>query len=127
METRSPSQIAIEWIEKWSGPKVPAVGPGFGESVLDWQLPREQPELCLATIVEALSRIDGSKPSHLLSVLAAGPLESLLDNNADAVVDEVDLLARRDPAFRLLLNGVWDSGIKPHILERLAKYRVQPW
>lgn len=43
------------------------------------------------------------------------------------MVAEVDLLARRDPGFRLLLNGVWDSGIKPDILARLAKYRGNPW
>jgi uncharacterized protein DUF6869 len=127
METRSPIAIAKEWIEKWSGPEIPAVGAGVGASVLDWELPREQPELCLAAILEVLGRVDGSTPNRLLGVLAAGPLEDLLSCNGDAVVDDIDTLARRDPAFRLLLNGVWDSDIKPSILARLAKYRSDRW
>jgi hypothetical protein len=127
METRSSTEIAVEWIEKWSAPEVPAVGPGVGESVLDWELPREQPDLCLAAILEVLGRIDGSSPNRLLAVLAAGPLEDLLAYDGSAVVDQIDLLARRDPAFRLLLNGVWDSGIEPGILARLAKYRADRW
>ena len=127
METRPPSVIAEEWIEKWSAPEVPAVSAGVGASALDWELPREQPDLCLATILEVLNRIDTSAPNRLLGLLAAGPLEYLLDHCGDAVVDDVDLLARRDPGFRLLLNGVWDSSIKPDILTRLAKYRGNPW
>ena len=127
MDTRSPVEIAIEWIEKWSASEVPAVGPGVGESVLDWELPREQPDLCLAAILEVLGRVDASTPNRLMGVLAAGPLEELLNCNGDAVVDQIDLLARRDPAFRRLLNGVWDSDIKPSILARLAKYRGAPW
>ncbi|MDO8292319.1 MAG: hypothetical protein Q7T29_05590 [Gallionella sp.] len=127
METRSPTEIAEEWIQKWSAPEVPAIGPGVGESILDWELPQEQPTLCLSAIVEVLGRIDGSSPNRLLSVLAAGPLEDLLNYNGDAVVDEIDILARKSPEFRLLLNGVWDSDIKPSILARLAKYRGNPW
>lgn len=106
---------------------MPAVGAGVGASILDWELPREQPNLCLAAILEALNRIDASAPNRLLGVLAAGPLEDLLEHQEAAVVDGVDLLARRDPRFRLLLNGVWDSGSNPVILAKLAKYRVSRW
>jgi len=126
METRQPFEIAEEWIQKWTAPGIPAVEPGR-ESVLDGELPLEQPALCLAAILEILRHVDGSKPSHLLSVLAAGPLENLLNYNGDAVVDEIDSLARSSPEFRLLLNGVWDSDIKPSIIARLAKYRGNPW
>jgi hypothetical protein len=127
METRLPKEIAEEWIQKWSGPNVPAIGPGVGESILDWELPREHPSLCLSVIMEVLDLIDGSTPNRLLSVLAAGPLEDLLNQNGEAVVDEIDILARKSHEFRLLLNGVWDSDIKPSILARLAKYRGNPW
>lgn len=125
METRQPFEIAEEWIQKWSDSEITAIDPGM-ESVLDGELPLEQPALCLAAILEVLRHIDGSKPSHLLSVLAAGPLENLLNYNGDAVVDKVDSLARTSPQFRLLLNGVWDSDIKPSIVARLAKYRSNP-
>jgi len=126
METRSPSALAEEWIERWSTPETSAGGMAEA-SVLDRELPREQPDLCLAAILEVLGRIDASSPNHLLGVLAAGPLEDLLNHNGDAVIAEVDLLARRDPGFRLLLNGVWDNSIKPDILARLTKYRGNPW
>ncbi|WP_124553382.1 DUF6869 domain-containing protein [Methylophilus methylotrophus] len=126
METRQPFEIAEEWIQKWSAHEITAIDPGM-ESALDGELPLEQPALCLAAILEILRHVDGSKPSHLLSVLAAGPLENLLNYNGDAVVDEVDSLARSNPEFRLLLNGVWDSDIKPSIIARLAKYRGNPW
>ena len=126
METRSPSALAEEWIKRWSASEgATAIVPGV--SVLDRDLPKEQPELCLAAILEVLGRIDTSSPNHLLGALAAGPLEDLLNHNGDAVVAELDLLARREPNFRLLLNGVWESGIKPDILARLAKYRGNPW
>src|SRR5687768_14208795 len=115
METRSPTEIAEEWIQKWSAAEAPAIGPDVGGSVLDWRLPREQPVLCLSAIVETLSLINGSTSNPLLGVLAAGPLEDLLNYNGDAVVDEIDTLARRSPEFRLLLNGVWDSDIKQSI------------
>lgn len=126
METRSPSALAEEWIERWSTSAGSSDAPREA-SVLDQDLPREQPHLCLAAILEVLGRIDTSSPNQLLGVLAAGPLEDLLNYNGDAVGSEVDLLARRDPGFRLLLNGVWDSGIKSDILARLAKYRGSPW
>ena len=127
MDTRSPSAIAEAWIEKWSAAERSAVATTISESALDWELPRKQPELCLAAILEVLSRIDVTTPNQLLAVLAAGPLEDLLNHNSEAVVEQVDLLARRDPGFRLLLNGVWDSGINPSILSKLAKYRGNPW
>jgi hypothetical protein len=127
MDSQSPAEIAEEWIQAWSGTESPAVGAGVGASRLDWELPREDPELCLESIINVLSRIDGSSPNRLLAVLAAGPLEDLLAENGHVVVDQVEVLARRSPEFRLLLNGVWDHTIKPEVLSKLAKYRNQQW
>jgi hypothetical protein len=94
---------------------------------LDWELPREDPVLCLESIIKVLGLIGGSSPNRLLSVLAAGPLEDLLAENGHVVVEQVEVLARRSPEFRLLLNGVWDSTINPGVLSKLAKYRNQRW
>jgi hypothetical protein len=127
MDSQSPTEIAEEWIQAWSGNESPAVGAGVGASRLDWELPRENPELCLESIINVLARIDGSSPNRLLSVLAAGPLEDLLAVNGHIVVEQVEVLARRSPEFRLLLNGVWDRTIKPDVLSKLAKYRNQRW
>ena len=126
MDNRSPEEIAEEWIQAWSGIEPPAIGPSVGASALDWELPREQPQLCLESIITVLGRIE-TPSSKLLAVLAAGPLEDLLANNANVVIDQVEVLARRSPDFRHLLNGVWDSTIHPEVLSRLAKYRIQRW
>ncbi|MFK2877429.1 DUF6869 domain-containing protein [Rhodanobacter hydrolyticus] len=126
MDNRSPDEIAEEWIRAWSGTEQPAIGVGIGASRLDWELPREEPQLCLESIITVLEHIQGSS-SKLLAVLAAGPLEDLLAKNGSVVVDQVEVLARRSPEFRHLLNGVWDSGIHPEVLSKLAKYRNQRW
>ena len=127
MDSQSPDEIAEGWIRAWSGTEPPAVGPSVSASRLDWELPREDPELCLESTIKVLGRIDGSSPNRLLAVLAAGPLEDLLAENGGVVVEQVEVLARRSPEFRFLLNGVWDSTIKPEVLSKLAKYRNQRW
>lgn len=127
MDNRTADEIAEEWIRVWSDTETPAIGPGVGASRLDWELPREDPELCLESIIRILARIDGTRPNRLLAVLAAGPLEDLLAENGSVVVEKVEALARSSLEFRFLLNGVWDSTIKPAVLSRLAKYRDQRW
>jgi hypothetical protein len=127
VHNQSAVEVAEKWIRAWSGTESPAIGPGVGESSLDWDLPREYPEFCLDAITKVLDRIDASTPNRLLAVLAAGPLEDLLAVNGHVVVDQVEILARSSPKFRLLLNGVWDRSIKPDVLSRLAKYRKQRW
>jgi hypothetical protein len=48
-------------------------------------------------------------PAEVLGVLAAGPLEDLVDVHGAAFIDRIEVEARRDPKFRALLNGVWQS------------------
>jgi hypothetical protein len=127
MRIESADDVAEEWIQAWSRTEPSAVGAHCGRSRLDRELPREDPVLCLESIVRVLGRIDCSFPNALLAALAAGPLEDLLAKSGGVVVDEVEKLARRNPQFRLLLNGVWDSTIKPEVLSKLAKYRDQRW
>ncbi|WP_158884361.1 DUF6869 domain-containing protein [Rhodanobacter sp. L36] len=127
MTDQLPVEIAEEWIQAWSAKKLPADSGVVSDSRLDFELPTEDPNLCLESIISVLERIDCSSPNRLLAVLAAGPLEDLLVANGHIVIDRVEVLARRDPAFRLLLNGIWDNTIKPDVLSRLAKYRGQPW
>jgi hypothetical protein len=123
MDSRSPDTIAEEWLLKWSTGKAAK----NIDSALHFELPRKQPNLSLAAILKVLERIDTTSPNEVLGALAAGPLEDLLSHNGYHVVEQVDELARRDPGFRLLLNGVWDSSIVPCVLSRLAKYRGNRW
>ncbi|WP_255470308.1 hypothetical protein [Pseudoxanthomonas sp. 3HH-4] len=43
------------------------------------------------------------------------------------MIEEVDVLARRSPSFRMLLNGAWTSRIDSAVVEQLVKYRSAQW
>jgi hypothetical protein len=127
MEAESkPAQIAIDWIKKWSRENAMDTA-NCAASGLDDEIPRDNPALCLASILEVLKRIPCDPSDQHFQVLAAGPLEDLLVHHGEACVAQVELAARQHSAFRMLLNGVWSSGIKPDVLARLAKYRDKPW
>lgn len=123
-ESRSALVLAEEWIRWWSLDERDRAGE---QPDLDTGLTEEPPERYLDAILEVLARVDHSSPSPMLGVLAAGPLENLLNQHGEAVIERVEILARRDPGFRLLLNGVWDAGMKPAVQARLGKYRSDPW
>ncbi|WP_395790959.1 DUF6869 domain-containing protein [Aquimonas sp.] len=73
--------------------------PGFCDSL--------DPEEIWQVILAVLDRT----PSDIvLGNLAAGPLEDLVKCVGDQFVDRIELEARRSPAFRTLLGGVWRSG-----------------
>lgn len=119
--------IAEEWFKVWSDGKTPAVGDGVSESILDWDLPREQPEKCLDIILVVLEKIKNQPDNKLLSILAAGPLEDLLHENGEKVVNRVETNARKNPLFRKLLNGVWDSEVNESVKNQLSKYMKERW
>lgn len=126
MTDLSPKTIATKWIEKWSVEK-PTPDIDQRETDLDWDIPRNNPELCLQSILEVLSRIPIDPDNRHFQVLAAGPLENLLVNHGETCMAEVEVLARRDPSFRKLLNGVWTSRINSTVVERLSKYMQLSW
>lgn len=122
----SAADVAARWIEKWSIPVAEQSGDSDGYD-LDWELPSENPRLCLDAILQILTRIPSDPAGTHFQVLAAGPLEDLLVHHGSRMIEEIDLLARRSPSFRLLLNGVWTSRVDPFVVERLAKYRQAKW
>lgn len=65
---------------------------------------------------------------HVLSGLAAGPLEEMVAAHGEIFIDRIELTARRDPAFRHLLGGVWRNATPPHIWSRIEAARLgQVW
>ncbi len=120
-------QIADKWLDAWSGGNIAAVCPENGDSELDWDLPNDDPQKCLDVILVVLKKISNESDNRLLGLLAAGPLEELLQMNGEIVVDRVDEYARKDPLFRKLLNGVWDSEVKDSVKKQLLKYRGERW
>ena len=76
MDTPTPAEVASRWIDKWAVPGVPSgESDGFD---LDWELPHDNPRLCLDSILQVLSRIPSDPADRHFQVLAAGPLEDLL-------------------------------------------------
>jgi hypothetical protein len=126
MEDRSPSDVAEEWIRVWSGPEPAAIGPGC-DSVLDWELPLDSPELAWLSILAVLETIGPNVEDRRFAVLAAGPLEDLMDHHGDSFIDRAEAEARRNPAFALLLGGVWRSTIAEHVWERMGMVAKRGW
>nr|WP_298125682.1 hypothetical protein [uncultured Pseudoxanthomonas sp.] len=126
MEVPSPEDVASRWIEKWNVDVREHTGESDGYD-LDFELPFQDPRLCLDAILRVLSRIPSDSADRHFQVLAAGPLEDLLVHHGQAMIDEIDVLARRSPSFRMLLNGAWTSRIDSAVVERLVKYRSVQW
>ncbi|MDR2637430.1 MAG: hypothetical protein LBB55_03750 [Zoogloeaceae bacterium] len=86
----------------------------------------EDPDIaedCWAAILEILSR---NPPESVIGILAAGPLEDLIDCAGPQFIDRIELQARRDPAFQHLLGGVWESST-PEIWARIEAVRGDAW
>lgn len=122
--SKSAQEVAFAWIAKWSQPDPDTGLDGFD---LDFDIPRENPNLCLEAILEILEIIPADISNHHFQVLAAGPLEDLLVEHGETYVGRIEELARQRPDFRLLLNGVWDSSIKPNVVKQLSKYWGNKW
>lgn len=124
---RSPSSIADEWLRAWSKDEPAAVAPDVGDSVLDWELPRDFPELAWLSILAVLEHLGPDVEDQRFAVLAAGPLEDLLDQYGEAFIGRVEAEARRNPAFALLLGGVWRSSIAQNVWDRMGVVAKRGW
>ncbi|MBA2960521.1 MULTISPECIES: DUF6869 domain-containing protein [Ramlibacter] len=60
----------------------------------------------------------------VLGVLAAGPLEDLIERAGTDLADRIVWQAWTDPAFRRLLDGAWECG-RPEVWTRIAAVRSQ--
>jgi hypothetical protein len=64
------------------------------------------------------------KPSdEVIGILAAGPLEDLIQDQGAKFIERIENEARKNPAFRRLLGGVWQSGT-PDVWARVEKARA---
>jgi hypothetical protein len=73
-----------------------------------------------------LAILDREPAEPVIGILAAGPLEDLIHYSGDRFIDRIELQARRDPAFRHLLGGVWESGSED-VWERVGRARGKSW
>lgn len=78
---------------------------------------------CLSAILNILSKNPSDK---VIAILAAGPLEDLIHECGEQVIDDIEKLARQNPKFRHLLGGVWESST-PEIWSRIEACRGEVW
>src|SRR3954468_20977032 len=89
-----------------------------------YEASHRNPELCWELILQILRT---PHPDSVTAVLAAGPLEDLLVHFGERVIDRVEEAARRDPAFRDLLGGVWKSSISAEVWKRVEVCQGEVW
>ncbi len=65
-------------------------------------------------------------PDEVTEVLAAGPLEHLIEYYGPSFIDRIESEARRNADFRDLLGGVWKSG-SDEIWARIEACRDRVW
>ena len=82
-----------------------------------------QAEDAWAAILEVLGRTPSDK---VMGVLAAGPLEDLIEKWGPAYIERIESEARKNPAFRNLLGGVWRSST-PEVWARIEAARGTSW
>jgi hypothetical protein len=80
----------------------------------------ENPEVAWAGILEILKR---DLTEEQRSLLAAGPVETLLSRHGGAFIERVEAEARNNAAFRELLGGVWRQDMPEEIWSRLLAVR----
>ncbi|HRG17327.1 MAG TPA: hypothetical protein PLB00_15120 [Pseudomonadota bacterium] len=68
-----------------------------------------------------------SPPDQVICVLAAGPLEELVAYDGAKFIDRIELEAKRNPAFRNLLGGVWRHDTHEDIWRRVEAARDALW
>jgi hypothetical protein len=125
--TTSPDELARAWISYWQHQlETDEYGRTDASFELD-RLSREEPETAWAVILTILRSIDALPSSRLFQVLAAGPLEDLLSEHGEALIDRIEAQASRDPKFKLLLGGVWQNEMSDHLWARVRACREGAW
>ena len=82
---------------------------------------RDKPFEALEVILEILKI---AEEEQVLANLAAGPLEDLLAEHGIVVIDRIIELAKSDPRFRDLLQGVWGNSVDPRVWKRIEALYV---
>ncbi len=84
----------------------------------------EEPEMAWSITLQILEHPLTQEPE---SLLAAGPMESLLGRHGPHFIDRVEREARLNPRFNHLLGGVWRHGMSNEVWTRVQKVRREVW
>jgi hypothetical protein len=85
------------------------------------------PEQRFQAILNALRNTKADPAHQTFQNLAARPLEDLLSDHGPEMIERVEAEARRNPAFNLLLGGVWRGDISEDIWSRVEAARLRTW
>jgi len=88
------------------------------------ELSHHTPDLSWELILQILHT---PHEDSVTEVLAAGPLENLLAQFGEQLIDLVEKTAKDDPLFKALLGGVWQYSISPGVWSRIEACRGNPW
>ncbi len=82
----------------------------------EYEATYENPEVGFELVLNILRR----KPTiEIIEVLAAGPLEQLLSNHGELVIEWVEKEAKSNKEFAGLLGGVWQNAMSEDIWNRV--------
>lgn len=84
------------------------------------ELQEVDPKACLAAVLRVVEK---TKDPEVLSAVAAGPLEDLIDERGPEIIEELEWQARNDPDFKRLLMSVWECG-SDDVWARVSKVRA---
>lgn len=87
------------------------------------RLAHDEPELGWNLILRILGQ---DQSDHVLEMLAAGPLEDLIQYHGPAFIERIETQAAANANFKHLLGGVWESST-PDIWSRVEKVRGAAW
>jgi hypothetical protein len=119
--------LADAYIDQYVDPIYRSHDNVFLERTVDWPAAQAVIDLTLRGDPElvwqfVLSVIDKTDNKQLLSLVAAGPLEDLIDEHGPRFIERVEVLARSNTRFREMLHGVWRSST-PEIWARVESAR----
>lgn len=121
--------IAQSEIEAWVDAYITAQSSGRPVDVEDpnwWAVERfmelDQRDQAEASWIAILGVLARAPSDTVRGVLAAGPLEDLIQYWGPTFIERIEEAARRDAAFRALLSCVWQSGT-PEVWDRVTAFR----
>jgi hypothetical protein len=85
---------------------------------------KNEPETAWRIILELIKK---SKSNIMLSMIAAGPLENLINGYPDKFIMLIEEQARKNVRFRKCLTGLWQSGIPAPIWNRIVAACGNTW
>lgn len=123
------NKLVQDWIEYWSIFSDPSKNTrDFRKAVATGEHPlsyvtfkeaeyiKNEPEIAWSLVLELVANAQSEK---ILALIAAGPLEDLLNRYPEQYIKAIEEQARKNKTFKKCLSGVWESRIPKPIWKRI--------